>query len=80
MRVIMGIELQVIAGNLTYAASGVILALVSMAVGYKLFDWMTPFKTGEELDEGNIAIGIVVGSVFIAIGLAVGLVVGISLV
>jgi len=72
-------DFSIVLGNLTYATCGVVLALVSMAIGYKAFDLMTPFKTGKELDEGNVAVGIVVGSIFISIGLAVGLVVGISL-
>lgn len=80
MEVSMGIDFQVVFGNLTYAGCGVILALISMAIGYKAFDLMTPFKTGQELDDGNVAVGIVVGAIFIGVGLAVGLVVGISLV
>jgi len=73
-------DIGIVAGNMTYALCGVVLTLVSIAVGYKLFDLMTPFNTASELDAGNIAIGIVVGSIFISVGLAVGLVVGLSLI
>jgi len=76
----MVIEWGIIGSNLVYAGCGVILALVSMMVGYKIFDFMTPFKTGQELDDNNIAIGIVVGCMFIGVGLAVGMVVGFSLI
>lgn len=76
----MGIDFGIMFGNLLYAACGVVLALVSMAIGYKCFDLITPFKTAKELDDANIAIGIVVGSIFVGVGLAVGLVVGISLI
>ncbi len=70
----------VILSNLAYATCGVALALGAMMIGYKLFDRITPFKTAAELDDGNVAIGIVVGSIFIGVGFAVGLVVGLSLI
>lgn len=76
----MVIEWGVIGANLIYASCGVILALFAMIVGYKIFDLITPFKTGQELDDNNVAIGIVVGCMFIGVGLAVGMVVGFSLI
>ncbi len=72
-------ELGIVFLNFGYDICGAVLALGFMAVGYKLFDRITPFNTAQELDTGNIAIGIVVGSIFISTGLAVGLVVGLSL-
>ncbi|OEU52386.1 MAG: hypothetical protein BA861_00840 [Desulfobacterales bacterium S3730MH5] len=72
-------ELGIVFLNFGYGICGAVLALGFMAVGYKLFDRITPFNTAQELDTGNIAIGIVVGSIFISTGLAVGLVVGLSL-
>lgn len=65
--------------NFVYAIAGAIAALVFMGLGYQLFDKMTPFDTHSQLENGNIAVGIVVGSIFIALGLAIGLVVGMGL-
>lgn len=65
--------------NFVYAAAGAVATLVFMGVGFKLFDRMTPFDTHRQLEGGNIAVGIVVGSIFIALGLAVGLVIGLGL-
>ena len=71
---------ETVLANMTYAMSGVLIALFAMFLGYKLFEKITPFDTGKELDNGNIAVGIVIGSIFIGVGLVVGLVVGISFV
>ena len=62
-----------------YAMFGAISTLVFMIIGYWIFDRMTPFKTGDQLREGNVAVGIVVGSIFIGLGIAIGLVVGMGL-
>jgi uncharacterized membrane protein YjfL (UPF0719 family) len=72
-------EAGIIVANFLYAVLGVILALVFMLLGFKLFDKVTPFDTSKQLSEGNIAIGIVVGSIFIGLGIAVGLVMGMGL-
>jgi len=74
------IEWVILFNNLIYAGCGVVLALVFMLLGYKMFDLLTPFNTGKELDDENVAIGIVIGSIFIGVGMAVGLVVGLSLI
>jgi uncharacterized membrane protein YjfL (UPF0719 family) len=50
-----------------------------MVVGYRVFDKMTPFDTSRQLEEKNVAVGIVVGSIFIGLGIAVGLVIGMGL-
>ncbi len=65
--------------NFIYAILGSVITLVFMGIGYKLFDKITPFDTHIQLEKGNIAVGIVVGSIFIALGLAVGLVIGMGL-
>lgn len=65
--------------NLVYAIIGAAVTLVFMAIGYKIFDKMTPFDTSKQLAEQNIAVGIVVGSIFVGLGIAVGLVVGMGL-
>ena len=72
-------EISIAILNALYALFGVVLTLLFMAVGYRLFDKMTPFDTSRELAEKNIAVGIVVGAIFIGLGIAVGLVVGLGL-
>jgi uncharacterized membrane protein YjfL (UPF0719 family) len=72
-------EVGIIAANFLYAIFGVILTLIFMLLGFKLFDRVTPFDTSKELSANNIAIGIVVGSIFIGLGIAVGLVMGMGL-
>ncbi len=65
--------------NFFYAVVGAVLTLGFMALGYKLFDKMTPFDTHTQLEAGNTAVGIVIGSIFIGVGIAVGLVIGLGL-
>ncbi len=72
-------EAGIIMVNFLYAIFGVILTLVFMLLGFKLFDKLTPFDTSKLLSDNNIAVGIVVGSIFIGLGIAVGLVVGMGL-
>ncbi len=72
-------ELSITLMNLVYATIGSAIALIFMMIGYKLFDWLTPFDTHDQLENGNVAVGIVIGSIFIGLGLAVGLVVGMGL-
>lgn len=73
-------QLSVLFNNLLYAASGAILTLFTMYVGYVVFDKITPYDTQKELDEGNVAVGIVIASIFIGVGISVGLVIGLSLI
>jgi uncharacterized membrane protein YjfL (UPF0719 family) len=72
-------EVGIIVANFLYAVFGVILTLIFMLVGFKLFDRVTPFDTAKQLAGNNISIGIVVGSIFIGLGIAVGLVIGMGL-
>ena len=72
-------ETGIIIANFLYAIFGVIITLIFMAIGFKLFDKMTPFDTSKQLEDNNIAVGIVVGSIFIGLGIAVGLVIGMGL-
>jgi len=72
-------ELGIIIANFVYAVFGVILTLIFMLLGFKLFDRVTPFDTSKQLSENNTAVGIVVGSIFIGLGIAVGLVIGMGL-
>ncbi len=72
-------EISIILLNLGYATFGAILTLLFMGIGYKIFDKMTPFDTSRQLEEKNVAVGIVIGSIFIGLGIAVGLVIGMGL-
>jgi uncharacterized membrane protein YjfL (UPF0719 family) len=72
-------EIAIVVANFVYAGLGAVLTIVFMLLGYKILDWLTPFNTSKQLGEGNIAIGIVIGSMFVGLGIAVGLVVGLGL-
>ncbi len=72
-------EISITLLNFGYAIVGAFLTLIFMIIGYKIFDKMTPFNTSKQLEEKNIAVGIVVGSIFVGLGIAVGLVIGLGL-
>lgn len=65
--------------NFLYAGTGVLTAILAMLLGYFIFELITPFNTRKELENQNIAVGIVIGSIFIGLGIAVGLVIGMGL-
>ncbi len=65
-----------IATNLITSGFGVALGLIMMIIGYKIFDKITPFNTDSELDDGNLAIGLVVSSIFIGVALMTGTIIG----
>jgi len=65
--------------NFLYAIFGAILTIAFMVIGYRIFDKITPFNTSKQLEEKNVAVGIVVESIFIGLGIAVGLVIGMGL-
>ncbi|AZR74565.1 hypothetical protein BBF96_14915 [Anoxybacter fermentans] len=52
-----------------------LVGLVLMFIGYKIFDWVTPFNLNEEIDEGNVAAGIVAAGIFLAVAWIVGAVI-----
>lgn len=58
----------VVAMNMVYAALGVALMFVSIRV----FDHLTKLDLEEELQRGNIAVGIFVAALFISIALIIG--------
>jgi len=62
--------------NYGYAIIGIVLTLISMIIGFKMFDRMIPFVMEDELAKGNIAVGIVVAGMLIGVGVAVSTVVG----
>lgn len=72
-------DISILLLNLCYALIGSMITLFSMILGYRIFDKITPFNTSKQLEEKNVAVGIVVGAIFIALGIAVGLTVGMGL-
>ena len=72
-------EVTIILLNFVYAVAGAFATLAFMALGYVVFDRLTPFNAHAELAKGNIAVGIVVGSIFVGVGIAIGLVIGMGL-
>lgn len=72
-------ELSITLLNFCYAIFGALLTLVFMVLGYKIFDKITPFNTSKQLEERNVAVGIVVGSIFVGLGIAIGMVIGMGL-
>ena len=50
--------------TVVYSFIGIILAII----GYKIYDWVTPFSLTKELAEDqNVAVGVVVGSMILGI-------------
>ena len=72
-------EIQIIVLNFIYAVIGALLTIGFMLIGYRLFDRITHFNTSDQLAQGNVAVGIVVGAIFVGLGIAVGLVIGMGL-
>lgn len=65
--------------NFIYAIVGVLVGVISSVLTYKLINRTTHFDIPNELEKGNLAVGVVVGGIFIMIGLIVGLIIGMSL-
>lgn len=47
------------------------IGMIFCAVGYKLFDIITPFDLNKEIDDHNIAAGLSVAGIFIAVAIVV---------
>lgn len=65
--------------NLIYAIIGIFLGLIGMRIGYNMLDKLTKFSTTDQLENGNMAVGVTVAGVFVGIGICAGLVVGLAL-
>ncbi|HHE54824.1 MAG TPA: DUF350 domain-containing protein [Caldithrix abyssi] len=65
--------------NFIYAIFGVMVGMISSIITYKLVNKSTHFDIPNELEKGNLAVGMVVAGIFIMIGLIVGLIIGMSL-
>ena len=72
-------EISIVVSNFIYAILGALLTILLMVLGYKILDWITPFDTSKQLGDGNVAVGVVIGSMFVGLGIAVGLAVGLGL-
>jgi putative membrane protein len=58
--------------SLLAAAAFGVLGIAMLAIGFKVFEWITPkLKVEEELTKGNVAVGIAVGALLLAISLIV---------
>ncbi|OGL65400.1 MAG: hypothetical protein A3J27_12240 [Candidatus Tectomicrobia bacterium RIFCSPLOWO2_12_FULL_69_37] len=54
--------------SIVYGLIGILLLMV----GYKIFEWITPFSVEDALSkEQNRAVGIVVAGMFLAIGIVI---------
>lgn len=65
--------------NFVYAFTGGLLTIFFMWLGCKVFSHIVNFSIPEELQKGNIAVGIMIMGIFIGIGTALGLVIGLGL-
>ena len=50
-------DVAIVVINFLYALVGACFTIAFMALGFKVFDRMTPFDTHDELAKGNIAVG-----------------------
>ena len=58
--------------SLLAAAVFGLLGIALLALGFKVFEWITPkLKVEEELTKGNVAVGIAVGSLLLGISLII---------
>jgi len=65
--------------NILYSLWGVFLGIISAIITYLIFSRMTKFDFRTELENGNLAVGLVVAGIFVMTGLIVGLIIGMSL-
>jgi uncharacterized membrane protein YjfL (UPF0719 family) len=64
--------------NGAYATGCIVLGLIAMIAGYKIFDKLTPYDTGEELKNMNIAVAIFNGAIVLGVGLCSAIVIGMA--
>jgi putative membrane protein len=62
------VQLAIVGMNVLYAVLGVVIMFVSI----KVFDRLTKIELEEELQRGNIAVGILVGALFLSIAIIIG--------
>lgn len=64
--------------NLSYAIFCIIIGIVAMVIGYKIFDKLTPFDTASILEKEPLAVGIFYGLIALGVAICSGLVIGMS--
>lgn len=69
---------SMMAVNGTYAALCIVLGIIAMVVGYKIFDKLTPFTTADELKNGNIAVAIFNGAIVLGVAVCSGIIIGLA--
>ena len=65
--------------NFVYAAMGGLMMLVGAWLAYRLFLNVVGFNVRDELQRGNIAVGLAVLGIFLGSGIGFGLVVAMAL-
>jgi putative membrane protein len=65
-------NLEALGQSLLAAAVFGVLGIALLALGFKVFEWITPkLNVEEELSKGNVSVGIVVAGVLLGIALIV---------
>lgn len=65
--------------NLGYAAVGGLIMLIGGWLAYRLFLNVVGFNVRDELESGNVAVGLAVMGIILGTGIGMGLVIGLSL-
>ena len=64
-------------GNLLVSVVYGLVGIVLLIVGYKIFEWVTPFSVNDALSKDqNRAVGIAVGAIFVGIAIIVAAAIG----
>lgn len=63
-----GLTLNAVISTVIYS----ILGLIVLLIGYKVFDWMTPYDFQKEIaEDDNTAVGVMIAGVFIALAIII---------
>ncbi len=65
--------------NLLYAMLGLMLTLIFIWLGCKIFNQLVHFDIRDQLGKGNKAVGLMVLGISIGVGIAMGLAMGLGL-
>ena len=64
-------------GNLLFSVVYGLVGIILLIVGYKIFEWVTPFSVNDALSKDqNRAVGIAVGAIFVGIAIIVAAAIG----
>lgn len=64
--------------NLGYSVVCIVIGIIAMVLGYKIFDKVTPFDTAKLLEKDPRAVGIFNGCIALGISICAGLIIGLS--